>query len=64
MHNFTNDAIFDDTLSIADGLPEAGNRVSLDQLRIKMEDWFRRKSYLAFGGQLRVTELAAAHTRV
>jgi len=62
MRNFTNDAIFDDTLPIADGLLEAGNRVPLDQLRIKMEDWFRRKSYLAPSDQLRITELAAIAT--
>ena len=36
MRNFTNDAIFDDTLPIADGLLEAGNRVPLDQLRLKL----------------------------
>ena len=64
MRNFTNDAIFDDTLPIADGLLEAGNRVPLDQLRLKMEDWFRRKSYLVPGDQLRITEQAAAHKEV
>jgi hypothetical protein len=62
MRNFTNDAIFDDTLPIADGLLEAGNRVPLDQLRIKMEDWFRRKSYLAASDQLRITEPVAIAT--
>jgi hypothetical protein len=64
MRNFTNDAIFDDTLPIADGVLEVGNRVPLDQLQNKMEDWFRRKSYLAPGDQLRITELAAAHEEV
>jgi hypothetical protein len=64
MRNFTNDAIFDDTLPIADGLLEAGNRVPLDQLVVKMEDWFRRKSYLAPGDRLRITEQAAAHEEV
>ena len=63
MRNFTNDTIFDDTLPIADGLLEAGNRVPLDPLRLKMEDWFRRKSYLGAGDQLRITELAAEDTR-
>ena len=29
MRNFTNDAVFDDTLPVADGLLEAGNRVPL-----------------------------------
>jgi hypothetical protein len=59
MRNFTNDAIFDDTLPIADGLLEAGHRVPLDRLHGAMEDWFRRKGYLRPGEQLRVTELAA-----
>lgn len=59
MRNFTNDAVFDDTLPIADGLLEAGNRVPLDRLRSAMEDWFRRKSYLAPTDTLRITELPA-----
>ena len=46
MRNFTNDAIFDDTLPVDDGLLEAGARVPLERLRNAMEDWFRRKSYL------------------
>jgi hypothetical protein len=46
MRNFTNDAIFDDTLPIADGLLEAGHHVPLDRLQPAMEDWFRRKGYL------------------
>jgi hypothetical protein len=57
MRNFTNDAIFDDTLPIADGLLEAGHRVPLDKLAEKMEDWFRRKSYLALTDRLRISEL-------
>ena len=57
MRNFTNDAIFDDTLPIGDGLLEAGNRIPLDRLTTSMEDWFRRKSYLAPAERLRVTEL-------
>jgi len=61
MRNFTNDAIFDDTLPIADGLLEVGNRVPLDRLRTNMEDWFRRKSYLAPGDRLRITEPAAGN---
>lgn len=61
MRNFTNDAIFDDTLPVADGLLEAGYRVPLDQLRISMESWFRRKSYLAPGDHLRITEAAPRH---
>jgi hypothetical protein len=57
MRNFTNDAIFDDTLPAGDGLLEAGNRVPLDQLQTAMEDWFRRKGYLAAGERLEVREL-------
>jgi hypothetical protein len=56
MRNFTNDAIFDDTLPIADGVLEAGYRVPLDRLQASMEDWFRRKSYLGPGERLRITE--------
>jgi hypothetical protein len=55
MRNFTNDAIFDDTLPIADGLLEAGYRVPLEKLQTAMEDWLRRKSYLKPGETLRVT---------
>ena len=57
MRNFTNDAIFDDTLPTGDGLLEAGFRVPLDRLRVSMEDWFRRKGYLAATETLRVEEL-------
>lgn len=57
MRNFTNDAIFDDTLPVADGLLEAGLRVPLDRLRAAMEDWFRRKAYLERAEHLRITEL-------
>ena len=56
MRNFTNDAVFDDTLPIADGQLEAGLRVPLDRLRTAMEDWFRRKSYLTPTDHLRITE--------
>jgi hypothetical protein len=56
MRNFTNDAIFDDTLPIADGVLEAGYRVPFDRLQSSMEDWFRRKSYLTPGERLRITE--------
>ncbi len=56
MRNFTNDALFDDTLPIADGLLEVGARVPLDRLAAAMQDWFRRKSYLAPTEHLRITE--------
>jgi hypothetical protein len=46
MRNFTNDAIFDDTLPVADGVMEIGLRVPLNTLQQAMEDWFRRKGYL------------------
>ncbi len=59
MRNFTNDAIFDDTLPIGDGLLEAGYRVPLEKLQTAMEDWFRRKSYLKSGEALRVTPLSS-----
>ncbi len=62
MRNFTNDAVFDDTLPLADGCMEAGLRVPLDLLRTRMEDWFRRKGYLAKDESLQVRELAAGET--
>jgi hypothetical protein len=58
MRNFTNDAIFDDTLPIADGVLEAGNRVPLDRLQSSMEDWFRRKSYMGAEERLHISEPA------
>lgn len=61
MRNFTNDAVFDDTLPIEDGLLEAGYRVPLDRLQTSMEDWFRRKGYLASGEHLRVSETTASN---
>lgn len=56
MRNFTNDAIFDDTLPVADGLMEAGNRVPIDRLQAAMEDWFRRKGYIAAEESITVAE--------
>ena len=58
MRNFTNDAVFDDTLPAGDGLLEAGNHVPLDRLGTAMEDWFRRKGYLKKEERLRVREMA------
>jgi hypothetical protein len=57
MRNFTNDAVFDDTLPISDGLLEAGRRVPLERLQPAMEDWFRRKGYLKPDEKLEVAEL-------
>ena len=54
MRNFTNDAAFDDTLPVGDGLLEAGFRVPLPALALAMEDWFRRKGWLRAGERLRV----------
>jgi hypothetical protein len=56
MRNFTNDAVFDDTLPVADGQMEAGHRVPLERLEAAMEDWFRRKGYLGTGDRVEVTE--------
>ncbi|MGH9650331.1 MAG: hypothetical protein ACRD3I_07645 [Terriglobales bacterium] len=56
MRNFTNSPVFDDTLPISDGVMEIGARVPLEELRVAMEDWFRRKSYLAKGAMLVVRE--------
>jgi len=58
MRNFTNNAIFDDTLPAGDGLLEAGLRVPLERLQPAMEDWFRRKGYLKADEGLRIEEIA------
>lgn len=60
MRNFTNDAVFDDTIPISDGVMEVGKRVPLTELRSSMEDWFRRKSYLGKDDELQVTDMAQA----
>ena len=57
MRNFTNDAVFDDTLPIADGVLEAGYRVPLERLQTAMEDWFQRKGYLKPEDSLRIREI-------
>jgi hypothetical protein len=57
MRNFTNDAVFDDTLPVGDGLLEAGHHVPLERLGPAMEDWFRRKGYLKAGERVRVVEI-------
>ncbi|MGH9503288.1 MAG: hypothetical protein ACRD20_10605 [Terriglobales bacterium] len=56
MRNFTNASVFDETLPVADGVMEVGTRVPLKELKAAMEDWFRRKSYLAKGATLTVEE--------
>jgi hypothetical protein len=60
MRNFTNDQVFDDTLPVEDGVIEIGTRVPLELLRERMEDWFRRKSYLAKEARLILQEDSAA----
>jgi hypothetical protein len=57
MRNFTNDAVFDDTLPVADGELEIGKRVPLARLGAAMEDWFRRKGYLKTDERLEVAEV-------
>jgi len=61
MRNFTNEAIFDDTLPVGYGLMEAGHRVPLDRLRVAMEDWFRRKGYLSAKERVEVAERVPGH---
>lgn len=56
MRNFTNDAIFDDTLPRGDGLMEAGHRVPLDRLQPAMEEWFRRKGYIKVDERIEIVE--------
>jgi hypothetical protein len=56
MRNFTNASMFDNTLPVADGVMEIGTAVPLNELKAAMEDWFQRKSYLAKGAKLALTE--------
>jgi len=56
MRNFTNESIFDDTLPVEDGRMEIGARVPLTELERAMQDWFRRKSYLAKKQRLFISE--------
>jgi hypothetical protein len=60
MRNFTNDAVFDDTLPLGDGAMEIGNRVPVDRLQSAMEDWFRRKGYVKVGEHIRIREVVPA----
>ena len=60
MRSFTNASVFDDTLPLKDGLMEIGKNVPLAALTSAMEDWFRRKSYLPKGAQLRLEEVGPA----
>ena len=55
MRYFTNDAVFDDTLPVSDGILEIGSSVPVDHLQRAMQDWFRRKQYLQPGETLCLT---------
>jgi hypothetical protein len=57
MRNFTNSAIFDDTLPIDDGRMEIGLRLPVDMLGQAMEEWFRKKGYLRKGDRLVLEEI-------
>jgi hypothetical protein len=63
MRNFTNSAVFDDTLPVADGRVEVGLCVPVDALTAAMEEWFRRKGYLRDGDRLVVQEIGASEIR-
>jgi hypothetical protein len=56
MRNFTNATVFDNTLPVGDGGMEIGTGVPIHELKAAMEDWFQRKSYLAKGAKLTITE--------
>ena len=56
MRNFTNASVFDNTLPVADGVMEIGTHVPIQELKAAMEDWFRKKSYLAKEGVLVLTD--------
>jgi len=62
MRNFTNDAIYDDTLPVGDGLLEIGNRVPVERLERSMEEWFRKKGYVKAGERVQVKEIERAVT--
>jgi len=57
MRNFTNHAVFDDTLPIGDGLLEVGYRVPIDDLGPSIQDWFCRKGYLKPGEIVAVEQI-------
>ena len=56
MRNFTNDAVFDDTLPVADGLMEIGARVPVEELKRAMGEWLAKKGYIKAGEEISVTE--------
>jgi hypothetical protein len=58
MRNFTNSAVFDDTLPTGDGRMEIGLRLAMDTLEQAMAEWFRKKGYLREGDRLMVREIS------
>jgi hypothetical protein len=58
MRNFTNSAIFDDTLPVADGCMEIGVRLPLHALQEAMADWFRKQGYLSEDDRLIIAEIS------
>lgn len=61
MRNFTGAAEFDDTLPVAEGLIEAGLRVSPERLAAAMSEWFTRRG--KGGGQAVRVEIRPAAPR-
>jgi hypothetical protein len=61
MRNFTNDAVFDDTLPVADGEVEIGARVPVDGLKAAMEDWFVKKGYIKKDETLSLSDSSPHH---
>jgi hypothetical protein len=59
MRNFTNDAVFDDTIPVSDGVIEIGNRVPLPELKSAMEDWFKKKGYIGKADGLEISPVTA-----
>jgi hypothetical protein len=59
MRNFTNDAVFDDTIPAGDGVMEIGSRVPVERLKSAMEDWFRKKGYIGKDEGLEVSAVTA-----
>jgi hypothetical protein len=60
MRNFTNSAVFDDTLPTGDGRMEVGLRLPIDALEQAMLDWFRKKGYLREQDSLVIEEITKA----
>lgn len=58
MRSFTNASVFDDTLPVADGVMEIGERVPLDKLEEALKDWFIRKGYLPKGAALSMRSMS------